>query len=94
MARTLMTLDDQAKAWLAKRARAERVSMSEIVRRAVDRLRAEYERTQALTQGLQQTAGIWKHGDGLDWQKRLRDEWKGRLITSRPDRLIAKVSGR
>ncbi len=78
MARTLITLDDQAKAWLAKQARAERVSMSEIVRRAVDQLRAEYERTQALTEDLQQTTGIWKDGDGLDWQSHLRDEWKGR----------------
>jgi len=78
MARTLITLDDQAKAWLAKQARAERVSMSEIVRRAVDQLRAEYERTQALTKDLQQTTGIWKDGDGLDWQSHLRDEWKGR----------------
>jgi len=78
MARTLITLDDQAKAWLAKQARAERVSMSEIVRRAVDQLRAEYERTQALTEDLQQTTGIWKDGDGLDWQNHLRDEWIGR----------------
>ena len=78
MARTLITLDDQAKAWLASQAKAERVSMNEIVRRAVDRLRAEHERTQALAQGLQQTAGIWKHGDGMAWQNRLRDEWANR----------------
>lgn len=78
MARTLITLDDQAKAWLASQAKAERVSMNEIVRRAVDRLRVEYERTQALAQGLRETAGIWKHGDGLEWQNRLRDEWEGR----------------
>jgi hypothetical protein len=78
MARILIALDDQAKAWLAKQARVERVSMSEIVCRAVDRLRAEYERTQALAQGLQQTAGRSKHGDGFDWQSHLRDEWKGR----------------
>jgi len=78
MARTLITLDDQAKAWLASQAKAERVSMNEIVRRAVDRLRAEHDRTQALAQGLQRTAGIWKHGDGMEWQNRLRDEWAGR----------------
>ena len=78
MARTLITLDDQAKAWLASQAKAERVSMNEIVRRAVDRLRAEYERTQALSRGLRETAGIWTHGDGLDWQNRLRDEWEDR----------------
>ncbi|MEQ1663225.1 MAG: hypothetical protein ABL877_11075 [Thiobacillus sp.] len=78
MSRTLINLDEQSKAWLAARAKSERVSMNEIVRRAVDRFRADTERTQALTQGLQHTAGIWKHGDGLDWQNQLRDEWEGR----------------
>lgn len=78
MARTLITFDDRVKAWLASQAKAERVSMNEIVRRAVDRLRVEHERTQALAQGLRETAGIWKHGDGLEWQNRLRDEWEGR----------------
>lgn len=78
MSRTLINLDDQAKAWLASQAKSERVSMNEIVRRAVDRLRTEQERTQSLAQGLRQTAGIWKHGDGLDWQNRLRDEWEDR----------------
>lgn len=78
MARTLITFDDRAKAWLASQAKAERVSMNEIVRRAVERLRVEHERTQALAQGLRETAGIWKHGDGLEWQNRLRDEWEER----------------
>lgn len=78
MARTLITLDDQVKAWLARQAKAERVSMSEIVRRAVDQLRADYERTRGVKEGLRQTAGIWAHGDGLDWQNRLRDEWEER----------------
>lgn len=75
MSRTLITLDDQAKAWLASQAKRERVSMSEIVRRAVERLRIDEERTRALARGIELTAGIWTQGDGLEWQNRLRDEW-------------------
>lgn len=76
MGRTLITLDEQAKAWIASQAKRERVSMSEIVRRAVERMRADEERKRALAHGIEQTAGIWPHGDGLNWQNRLRDEWE------------------
>lgn len=75
MTRTLITLDEQAKAWLAKQAKHEQVSMSEIVRRAIDRLRADETRKQGLVDGISRTTGIWTQGDGLAWQNRLRDEW-------------------
>lgn len=75
MTRTLITLDEQAKAWLAQQAKHEQVSMSEIVRRAIDRLRADEARKAGLTEGIARTAGIWSQGDGLAWQNRLRDEW-------------------
>lgn len=78
MNRTLITLDEQAKLWLAQQARREGVSMSEIVRRAVDRLRADEERKRALAARLADTAGIWAHGDGLAWQERMRSEWEDR----------------
>ncbi|MCA1978060.1 MAG: hypothetical protein LDL19_02375 [Thiobacillus sp.] len=78
MSRTLITLDAEAKAWLAQQAVRERVSMSEIVRRAVDRLRAEEERRRALEAGVARTRGIWRHGDGLAWQNQLRGEWDER----------------
>jgi hypothetical protein len=78
MARTLISLDDRAKAWLASQAKARRVPMAEIVRQAVDRLRAEQERTEALLDGIRRTSGLWKRGDGLAWQQQLRDEWQDR----------------
>ena len=75
MTRTLITLDEQAKAWLAQQAKYEQVSMSEIVRRAIDRLRADEARKKGLEQSIAGTAGIWPHGDGLVWQSHLHDEW-------------------
>jgi hypothetical protein len=78
MARTLISLDDRAKAWLASEAKARRIPMAEIVRQAIDRLRAEQERTDALLDGIRRTSGIWMQGDGLDWQQQLRDEWSER----------------
>jgi len=32
----------------------------------------------AFKQLLEQTRGIWEHGDGLAYQLKLRDEWDGR----------------
>jgi hypothetical protein len=78
MARILINLDEPTKVWLTQQAKAGRGSIDETIQRAVDRLRAEQERTHALAHGLQRTAGVKKHADGLDRQNHLRDEWEGR----------------
>ena len=77
MVRTVISLDEEDKRWLDARARETHVSMAEIVRQAVRRLREESAReARATDELLQQTSGIWKQGDGLAYQRRLRDEWK------------------
>lgn len=76
MVRTIVSLDEDDKAWLDRRAREEDVSMTELVRRAVRLLRARIEaREPPLVQLLQQTRGIWREGDGLEYQRRVRGEW-------------------
>lgn len=78
MIRTLINLPEDDKAWLEERAREEGVSMAEMVRRAVERLRADVgdgsapATTEAL---LARTAGLRRGEDGLIVQKRLRAEW-------------------
>ena len=73
MTRTILSLDPAAKAWLEERAAQEGVSMAEIMRRAITLLRErETTEREAL---IKSTAGIWKHGDGLEYQQKLRDEW-------------------
>jgi Arc/MetJ-type ribon-helix-helix transcriptional regulator len=77
MVRTVISLDEEDKRWLDARARETHVSMAEIVRQAVRRLREESAReARATDELLQQTSGIWKQGDGLAYQRRVRDEWK------------------
>lgn len=77
MIRTVISLDPRDKAWLDQRAKAERVTMTELVRRAVRRMR-EHEEAPALEELLEQSRGTWKHGDGVAYQQALREEWQER----------------
>jgi Arc/MetJ-type ribon-helix-helix transcriptional regulator len=76
MIRTVISLDEDDKRWLDRRAAQEGVSMTELIRRAVRLLRGQTaEDYRSLEELLAATSGIWKQGDGLEYQNRLRDEW-------------------
>jgi len=76
MIRTVISLDEDDKRWLDRRAEHEGVPMTELIRRAVRLLRGQTaEEYSSLEELLRATSGSWKHGDGLEHQKRLRDEW-------------------
>jgi hypothetical protein len=76
MVRTVISLDDDDKAWLDRAARSERIPMTRLVRRAIRRLREEQEAApQGFERLLRETAGTWKAGDGLAALRRLRAEW-------------------
>ena len=77
MPRTLINLAPEDKQWLDAEARARGVSMASLVREAVHEYRVHEQaaRHPTLGQALADTAGIWRGGDGLAWQRRLRDEW-------------------
>ena len=75
MIRTVISLDDDDKRWLDRRAEQQGVSMTELIRRAVRLLRGQTaEDYRSLEELLAATSGIWKQGDGLEYQNRLRDE--------------------
>lgn len=78
MRRTLINLDPDDKAWLDREARRRRVPMTELVRQAVHRFRNQESGRRKLDMqaALVQTAGIWRHGEALAWQERMRDEWQ------------------
>jgi hypothetical protein len=80
MARILVNLDPNDKAWLDREAQARNLPMTELVRQAVRsyRIRQESHGLSSLQSALRHTAGIWQHGDGLTYQRRLRDEWNER----------------
>ncbi|MEX2497773.1 MAG: CopG family transcriptional regulator [Wenzhouxiangellaceae bacterium] len=77
MPRTLINLEPDDKQWLDAEARARGVSMASLVREAVHEYRVHEQATRrpTLEEALADTAGIWRGGDGLAWQRRLRDEW-------------------
>ncbi|HET9226158.1 MAG TPA: ribbon-helix-helix protein, CopG family [Thermoanaerobaculia bacterium] len=79
MIRTLISLEDEDKRWLDRRAKEEGVTMAHVVRKAVSQYREQCERDQAepsLEDLLRRTSGLWKGGDGLEAQLRLREEWE------------------
>ena len=76
MKRTLISLDEADKAWLDAAAAREGTAATELVRRAVRLLRErESLDRQPLDEVLRRTRGLWRGGDGLEHQVRLRDEW-------------------
>jgi hypothetical protein len=80
MIRTLISLEEEDKQWLDRRAQEKGVTMTELVRTAVRQYREQCERGKkaaepTLEQLLQQTSGLWREGDGLDAQIRSREEW-------------------
>jgi hypothetical protein len=72
--RTIITLSEEDKQWLESYSRANQVSLAEAIRQGIRRLKdAELEKTyRTLVEG---TRGIWKEGDGLEYQRELRSEW-------------------
>ena len=73
--RTIITLSEEDKAWLDRYSRLHRVSIAQVIRSGIHELKdREYERT--YTALLQSTKGVWKRGDGLSYQRKVRSEWK------------------
>lgn len=78
MIRTLISLDEEDKQWLDRRAKEEGKTMAEVVRTAVRRYREQCESGSGelpLEQLLRRTSGLWQGGDGLEYQRSLREEW-------------------
>ena len=74
MVRTIISLDDADKQWIDQLARTRGVSMTEIVREAIRRMRREEEESVDVL--LEQTKRTWREGDGLQYQRRVRGEWQ------------------
>ena len=76
----IISLDPEDKAWLVDKARRSGKPMTAVVREALARYREQDVRRNkpALATLLDNTRGMWKRGDGLAWQKKLRGEWDKR----------------
>jgi len=74
--RTVISLDEDDKEWLDRRADEEGVPMTELVRRAVRLLRARLEGDEpSFEELLERSRDTWDQKGGLAYQRELRDEW-------------------
>lgn len=74
MTRMILSLDEQDKSWLERQAFERGVSMAELVRAAIHAQRQKDD--DSLDKLLAKTSGTWRSGDGLQYQRRSRAEWK------------------
>ena len=74
MIRVTIRLDVDDMRWLSETARRENVSMAEMMRRAVRRIR-EAEENPSFRALIERTAGSWPNDDGLEYQRKIREEW-------------------
>ncbi len=73
--RTIITVSEEDKLWLENYSRSYDISMAEAIRRGITRLKVEegqstYERI------VRHSRGIWQKEEGLEYQKKLRNEWR------------------
>ena len=73
--RTIITLPEEDKLWLEKYGDLHQVSMAQAVREGIHRLKeAEFQKTYESL--VNKTSGIWRRGNGLTFQRKLRAEWE------------------
>ncbi|ATQ70234.1 MULTISPECIES: ribbon-helix-helix protein, CopG family [Methylosinus] len=76
MPRTIVSLSDSEKEWLTRLAETERVPVTEIVRRALALYRRQSGEPPSFDELLDRSHGLWREGDGLAYQRSIRDEWE------------------
>ena len=72
--RTIITLPEEDKRWLEGYSKAHSVSVAEAVRRAIRILRRASGQ-ESYRKLVDETRGIWKGDDGLQYQREIRSEW-------------------
>lgn len=75
--RMIVTLPEDDRRWLENYSKASGISIAEAVRQGVRRLRNS-EEPKTYGSLLRKTSGLWRKGDGLEHQRRLRAEWDAR----------------
>ncbi len=72
--RTIITLPEEDKQWLQSYSQVHGISLAEAVRQGVQKLRIA-EQQELYRSIVDSTKGIWKKGNGLEYQENIRSEW-------------------
>ena len=76
MVRTLISISPEEKRWLDRQAKREHVSMSRLVRSGIHLLMGQGVPGEgSFEDRLKRTSGLWKAGDGLAYQQKMRASW-------------------
>jgi hypothetical protein len=75
--RTIITLSEDDKQWLESYSTLHRVSVAEAIRQGIRKLK-EAELIENYQTIVRNSKGLWKKGDGLDYQGKIRAEWNSR----------------
>ena len=73
--RTIITLSEEDKMWLEGYSKAFNISVAEVIRRGIKQLKESHE-SGPYQKLVENTRGIWKKGDGLQYQTVIRSEWQ------------------
>jgi len=75
--RTIITLSEEDKRWLESYSNLHHVSVAEAIRQGIRKLK-EMEFDENYRALVQNSRGLWVKGDGLAYQKKIREEWDSR----------------
>jgi len=73
--RIIVTIPDDDKLWLEGYSKAHKISVAEAIRQGIGQLK-QSQRQKTYQQLVKKTSGIWKKGDGLEYQTTIRAEWE------------------
>jgi hypothetical protein len=72
--RIIITIPDEDKIWLESYSKVHQISVAEAIRQGIGELKKSQSQP-TYRQLVERTAGIWKKGDGLEYQEKMRAEW-------------------
>ena len=73
--RIIITIPDEDKIWLDAYAEMHKISVADAVHQGIGLLK-KGERQKTYQKLVEITCGIWKKGDGLAHQEKMRGEWE------------------
>ena len=72
--RMIVTINEDDKKWLDGYSKAKDISIAEAIRQGICKLKEANGNSPYRTLA-KKTIGVWRQGDGLEYQQRLRSEW-------------------
>ncbi len=73
--RLIISLPDEDKNWLEGYSKVHKISVAEAIRQGIGQLKKD-QRQKIYQKLVKRTRGLWKKGDGLDYQIKMRAEWE------------------